>query len=88
MDDMSWRAQLAKANINILNLLWNDDDTIVDIFYEFMYRPYNGSIKWCKTWTQVAGDVTDDDVQLPVSGEKIASELRKEVLNLRKELER
>lgn len=90
MDDMSWRAQLAKSNINILNMTWNKDNTVVDIFYEFMYHPYNGSTKWCKTWTQAAGEVVCDEAdewQKPVTGERIAKVLRNETLKLRKELE-
>lgn len=87
MDELSWRAKLAKSNINILNFSWNDNRTVVEVFYEFMYRPYNGSIKWCKTWTSVAGEVLENDAQMAVSGEKIADELRREVLTLRKELE-
>lgn len=90
-DNLSWRAQLARSNINILNLTWNKDQTIVDVFFEFMYRPYNGSIKWCKTWTQVAGEVVcgeADEWQEPVSGEDIAKTLREETLKLRKELEK
>lgn len=90
MDEMSWRAQLAKSNINILNITWNDDNTIAEVFYEFMYRPYSGQIKWCKTWTQVVGDVVGEsplEHQKPVSGENIARTLRSETLALRKELE-
>lgn len=88
---LSWRAQLAKTNINILNLTWNDDNTVVDIFYEFMYHPKLGQTKWCKTWTQSAGDIiTKEDgseVQTEVSGNIIAKDLKREVLSLRKELE-
>ena len=90
MDDhLSWRAQLARTNINILNITWNDDSTVAEVFFEFMYRPYNGSIKWCKTYTQVAGTIDKaTDVQLPVTGDDITNTLRREVLELRKELER
>lgn len=91
-ENLSWRAQLAKSNINILNLVWNDDSTVVSIFYEFMYHPYDGSTKWCKTWTQAAGDVVEGDsgeeYQLPVSGINIADSLKQMTLKLRKELER
>lgn len=90
-DNLSWRAQLARSNINILNITWNKDQTVVDVFFEFMYRPYNGQIKWCKTWVQVAGRVMDgymEDWQEAVSGEEIAQVLRDETLKLRKELER
>lgn len=89
MDEMSWRAQLAKSNINILNITWNEDNTVADVFFEFMYRPYNSQIKWCKTWVQVAGEVAEDgSLQLGVSGDDICKTLRNEALKLRKELER
>lgn len=88
-DNLSWRAKLARTNINILNITWNDDNTVAEVFFEFMYRPYNGSIKWCKTYTQVTGAVDEaTDTQLPVTGEDITNTLKKEVLGLRKELER
>ena len=90
-DNLSWRAQLARSNINILNITWNKDQTVVDVFFEFMYRPYNGQIKWCKTWVQVPGRVVDgwdEEWQEAVSGEEIAQVLRDETLKLRKELER
>lgn len=79
MDELSWRARLAKSNINILNIegkRW---------YYEFMYHPYAGSTKWCKTYFDVPFDTEyttegDDDYN--------AEALQKEVLKLRKELER
>lgn len=91
---LSWRANLAKSNINILNMVWNDEDTVVDVFFEFMYHPKLGQTKWCKTWTQVTGKVVDLDtddkdstVQCAVTGYDIASCLKRETLSLRKELE-
>lgn len=91
MDGMSWRARLAKSNINILNITWNEDNTVADVFFEFMYRPYNGQIKWCKTWVQIAGEVTTDyfdkEYQKEVGGDDICQTLRDETLKLRKELE-
>ena len=41
--NLSWRAKLAKANINILDI---HDCTI---FVEFTYHPKPGVFKWCKT---------------------------------------
>lgn len=73
MDELSWRARLAKSNINILNtdgIRW---------YYEFMYHPYAGQTKWCKTYFDVP---TEDD------GEVNAEALQKEVSKLRRELER
>ena len=84
---LSWRAQLAKTNINILNLSRNDDGTVIDVFYEFMYHPKPGQTKWCKTYTQSTGEITDDEHQLPVTGDDLARDLKREALSLRKELE-
>lgn len=90
MDEMSWRARLAKSNINILNIdeaRW---------YYEFMYHPKPGQTKWCKTFYQLPeGEIKfidGDHTRLyrePVdnSPETVAEELRREVLRLRKELE-
>lgn len=77
MDELSWRARLAKRNINILhidstsknNTLW---------FYEFMYHPRPGQVKWCKTYYEARGGD---------SPEYTAARLEAEVLALRKELE-
>ena len=88
MDGLSWRARLAKSNINILNI---DDERW---YYEFMYHPKPGQTKWCKTYLEVPSEMVvpkdapwdwfklhEDDP------EKIAEILREEVLRLRKELE-
>lgn len=92
--NLSWRASLAKSNINILNMVWSEGDSVVDVFFEFMYHPKLGQTKWCKTWTQVTGEVVDLDtddrdnaVQCAVTGYDIARCLKKEALALRKELE-
>ena len=73
MDEMSWRARLARSNINILNI---DDERW---YYEFMYHPYQGSTKWCKTFLET---------HQGRDPEAVAAELEREVLRLRKELER
>lgn len=76
MDEMSWRARLARKNINILNV----DDERGRWYYEFMYHPYSGSTKWSKTFFEIG-----DGQQ---SSEAISRRLEQEVLKLRKELER
>ena len=73
MDEMSWRARLARNNINILNI---DDERW---YYEFMYHPYPGQTKWCKTFMLVKHG-RDPEV--------VAQELEGAVLSLRRELER
>lgn len=95
-DNLSWRAKLARSNINILNIEWSDDRMTAEVFFEFMYRPYNGQIKWCKTWVPVAGRLVKDpddpdgigSIQMEVSGDDICGTLKQMTLELRKELER
>ena len=72
-ESLSWQARLARHNINILNV---DNERW---FYEFMYHPYNGSTKWCKTFIAV---------KKGSSPAEVASDLMGEVLRLRKELAR
>ena len=73
MDDLSWRARLARKNINILNI---DDNKW---YYEFMYHPKPGQTKWCKTYIDVEPWLH--------SPEAISKRLEDAVLELRKELE-
>jgi len=87
MDEMSWRAQLAKSNINILNV-HTVSESRWDVFYEFMYHPHGGQTKWCKTWTKVYGQYDEAlDESLPVCDNDLLNQLKDEVLSLRKELE-
>lgn len=72
MDGMSWRAKLAKSNINILDI----HDNMV--FMEFTYHPKAGVFKWCKTAFAFKEGVHVED---------LADKLMDEVLKLRKELE-
>ncbi len=92
---ISWRARLAKANINILSISpshW---------VYEFTYHPKPNIFKWCKTVHEVKikprwpdtdfKDLDTDDLihvplEKPTYGE-IAEDIMDEVLTLRKELE-
>lgn len=73
MEELSWRARLARSNINILNI---DEQRW---YYEFMYHPRYGQTKWCKTFLEAP---------LGRDPEYVATELEREVLTLRKELER
>lgn len=85
MDEMSWRARLAKSNINILNI---DEDRW---YYEFMYHPHHGQTKWCKTFYEVdvkGIECSPSGAHLRMeSPELIAENILSEVLKLRKELE-
>ena len=74
-ESLSWQATLARHNINILNI----DEDWGRWFYEFMYHPYAGSTKWCKTYI---------DVNQEASPAEVASDLLKEVAKLRRDLER
>ena len=72
-ESLSWRARLARSNINILNIdeyRW---------YYEFMYHPYQGSTKWCKTFFETHRGRSD---------EAVAADIEREVARLRRELER
>ena len=80
---LSWRARLAKANINILGM---DSKRI---YLEFTYHPRPGTFKWCKTviendypLDQALDSLEYDDFQ-----EMNAQHILDEVLKLRKELE-
>lgn len=76
---MSWRAKLAKSNINILQLtLLNTPDGVVYRWgFEFTYHPKPGTFKWCKTFV----DVNESD------SEKAGEAILNMALDLRKELE-
>lgn len=84
---LSWRARLAKANINILNIEFEDEThSSAVVYYEFMYHPYRGSTKWSKTFTEVTGQSTGA-LPKPITFDDIGVKLSEEVLRLRKELE-
>lgn len=85
---LSWRAILAKSNINILDV---HDNTV---FLEFTYHPKPGVFKWCKTmFTFPEYDIVvqDDDpakwVKVKKDRSDVAKQILDEVLALRKELE-
>lgn len=87
-ETLSWQARLAKSNINILNI---DDHRW---YYEFMYHPRPGQTKWCKTYYDIPFEIVvpeEDPVkwyrQLETDSEKIAKDISRKVLELRKELE-
>ena len=72
-DNLSWRAKLAKSNINILDI----HDHIA--FVEFTYHPYSGGpFKWCKTAFPFRDGMRVED---------LAESIAKEVSALRKEME-
>lgn len=79
---ISWRARLAKSNINILDVHDNY------IFLEFTYHPRPGTFKWCKTYFELdyplseAGDEEYHDFE-----NLNATYILEQVLALRKELE-
>ena len=74
--NLSWRAKLAKSNINILDIDTNNDIILV----EFTYHPKPGVFKWCQTYLTIPANVRLEDGTL---GEYTQTE----VLYLRKELE-
>lgn len=80
--ESSWRARLAKSNINILDIHNGK------VFLEFTYHPKPNIFKWCKTYFELpypleqAGDEEYSDYE-----EFNAQGILDHVLELRKELE-
>lgn len=72
--NLSWRARLAKSNINILSVDQNK------WYIEFTYHPRPGTFKWCKTFFSFPPETREPEKEL-------AQELLELVLSLRKELE-
>lgn len=94
--NLSWRARLAKSNINILNIaLVKTDQGIVNRwFVEFTYHPKPGTFKWCKTYIDIEPvydtySALDEGGlrQIEINPDKIAGIILDKVLALRKELE-
>lgn len=91
--NLSWRALLAKSNINILDV---HDDCV---FIEFTYHPKSGQkpgvFKWCKTMLSfpeydivVPDDAPEKWYKVKNDRSDVAQQILEEVLSLRKELER
>lgn len=74
MEELSWRARLAKSNINILSI----DPAASIMVVEFTYHPKPGVFKWCKTAFPYIKEWDLADT---------AESLLRNVLDLRKELE-
>lgn len=49
MEEKSWQAKLAKSNINITDVQFNQEHTTAVVCYEFSYHPIPGQTKWLKT---------------------------------------
>lgn len=88
MDELSWRARLAKSNINILDIHGNR------AFVEFTYHPKPNVFKWCKTYFELpevydtyAALVENELKTAKADDEVLASIILNKVLELRKELE-
>lgn len=95
-ENLSWRAKLAKANINILSLslVRTSKGIVKRWFVEFTYHPKPGVFKWCKTYIDIqpvfdtyAALNEDNLVEVDVSAEDMAKTILDTVLDLRKELE-
>lgn len=84
---ISWRAKLAKSNINILNIQRDR------VFLEFTYHPKPGTFKWCKTVFDIPHkwlDQSPDPVNwhtVHLDSDELADYILEQVLTLRKELE-
>ena len=82
MYEKSWRARLARSNINILDL-HNDK-----VFLEFTYHPKPGTFKWCKTYFELDAPLSQASSEEYADYEEInARDILDKVLELRKELE-
>lgn len=95
-EDLSWRAKLAKSNINILNIsLVRTPQGIVNRwFVEFTYHPKPGVFKWCKTYIDIEpvydtyAALNEDRLEeAEFTPDEIAQKISDKVLELRKELE-
>lgn len=94
-ENLSWRAKLAKSNINILDvtMVKTDHGIINRWFIEFTYHPKPGTFKWCKTYIDISQKIEDDEdnplawryVDQPV--DDMVQIIMDKVLELRKELE-
>ena len=99
-EDLSWRAKLARANINILGVtITREPQTLLPDntpdpnsyrevarwYYEFMYHPTNHSTKWSKTFF-CPTQTTAPGVD-PFSFDQVAPLIERQVATLRRELE-
>jgi len=92
---LSWRARLARANVNILkvDLLNTEHGVVYRWFFEFTYHPKPGTFKWCKTYYDIKPKLSipeDDPIKWRYEEyhpEEMAEMVLDEVLALRKELE-
>lgn len=100
MDEVSWRAKLAKSNINITSVQYLANHKVCVVCYEFPYHPKPGQVKWVKTADEFIGakqlangkpnfeDIIKNGKLPPVYLEDVIPSLLARVLELRKELER
>lgn len=92
-ENLSWRAKLAKANINILSITMEKTShgVVYKWFFEFTYHPKAGVFKWCKTYLEVPQREYGDDeagwFYTEYTPEEVSDMILAEVLKLRKELE-
>lgn len=94
-EDLSWRAKLARANINILSVSITREPTCEDPnsyhevarwYYEFMYHPRPHQTKWSKTFFCPTPETTPPGTD-PFSFNQIAPLIERQVATLRRELE-
>ena len=95
-EDLSWRAKLARANINILNVTITRERIPDDAgggyketpywYYEFMYHPKPNQTKWSKTFFSPTPQTTPPDTD-PFSFNQVAPLILRQVATLRRELE-
>lgn len=95
-EDLSWRAKLAKSNINILGVTITREPItttrntieyheVSRWYYEFMYHPKPHQTKWSKTFF-CPNQTTAPGVD-PFSFDQVAPLILRQVATLRHELE-
>ena len=93
--NLSWRATLAKSNINILNItmIRTGKGVMYRWFVEFTYHPKPGVFKWCKTCIDIEpvydtyAALNEGELVQEMSPDDMAQTVLDKVLELRKELE-
>jgi len=96
-ETLSWQAQLAKSNINITGVQYNQNHKACVVCFEFPYHPKPGQVKWVKTAEEYIGisankdelkKLVEDGASLPVVYlHDLVPAIKNTVLTLRKELE-
>lgn len=95
-ETLSWQAQLAKSNINITGVQYNQNHKTCVVCFEFPYHPKPGQVKWLKTADEFIGvNANTEELEKVIESGKLpivylhdlVPAIKSRVLSLRKELE-